>query len=211
MSGKIVGAVDGFVPGAKYLGGALSFGATLLYPEPTPQELQEQLREIKAGKEGTSNEFVIQALEKAQLELEEKIANPVGEIKVEFAEVRADMKRIFSEVGESSKKMTLEMSKLRDLISRTFQIVVDNRFKVRRTLYLYLGRHIAVRSTVYVLRLHAIWGNYIQVELIVFILRTASRQLIQRTMCFYGLGLRISSSTPSSYKPALTKTSTLKG
>ena len=157
MSGKIVGAVDGFVPGAKYLGGALSFGATLLYPEPTPQELQEQLRDIKGTIEGTSNEFIIQALEKAQLELEEKIANPVGEIKVEFAEVRADMKRIFSEVGESSKKMTLEMSKLRDMISRTFQIVVDNRFKVRRTLYLY-----SVRP-------HAIWGNYIQVELIVYI------------------------------------------
>ena len=145
VSGKIVGAVDGFVPGAKYLGGALSFGATLLYPEPTPQELQEQLRDIKATIEGTSNKFVVQALEKAQLELEEKIANPVGEIKVEFAEVRADMKRIFREVGESSKKMTLEMSKLRDLISRTFQIVVDNRFKVR-TLYLYLGRHIPVRA-----------------------------------------------------------------
>merc|ERR1719430_436143 len=39
------------------------------------------------------------------------------------------MKRILREVGESNKKMTLEMSKLRDLISRTFQIVVDNRFK----------------------------------------------------------------------------------
>ena len=89
VSGKIVGAVDGFVPGAKYLGGALSFGATLLYPEPT-----------------------------------------VGEIKVEFAEVRADMKRIFSEVGESSRKMTEEMSKMRDLINQTFQIVVDCRFKV---------------------------------------------------------------------------------
>ena len=70
MSGKIVGAVDGFVPGAKILGGALSFGATLLYPEPTPQELQEQLREIKATIEGTSNELVVQALEKVQLDLE---------------------------------------------------------------------------------------------------------------------------------------------
>ena len=136
VSGKIVGAVDGFVPGAKYLGGALSFGATLLYPEPTPQELQEQLRDIKGTIEGTSNELVVQALKKFQLELEDKIANPVGEIKVEFAEVRVDMKRIFSEVGESSKKMTLEMSKLRDLINRTFQIVVDNRFKVHCTFYL---------------------------------------------------------------------------
>ena len=138
MSGKIVGAVDGFVPGAKILGGALAFGSTLLNPEPTPQELQEQLRQIKATIDGTSNEFVAQTLEKVQMELEDKISNPIGEIKVEFAEVRADMKRIFSEVGESSKKMELEMSKLRDLVSQTFQIVVDTRFKVHCTLYLYV-------------------------------------------------------------------------
>ena len=129
-SGKVVGAVGGFVPGAKYLGGALSFGATLLYPEPTPQELQEQLREIKAALEGTSNELVLQALGKVQLELEDKIANPVGEIKVEFEEVRAEMRRIFKEVGESNNQMTEEMSRMRDLINQTFQIVVDTRFKV---------------------------------------------------------------------------------
>ena len=192
MSGKIVGAVDGFVPGAKYLGGALSFGATLLYPEPTPQELQEQLRDIKATIEGNSNEFLVQALEKVQLELEDKIANPVGEIKVEFAEVRADMKRIFSEVGESSRKMTEEMSKMRDLINQTFLIVVDSRFKVRCNI-----RMLA--------RLSVISGIY------AFILRTVLRRLMHRTMYSSGSGLKISSSTHSSYKPALPKTSTLRG
>ena len=129
-SGKVVGAVGGFVPGAKYLGGALSFGATLLYPEPTPQELKEQLRDIKATIEGTSNELVVQALEKVQLELENKIANPVGEIKVEFKEVRTEMVRIFNDVGESNKKITEEMSKMRDQINQTFHTVVDSRFKV---------------------------------------------------------------------------------
>ena len=137
VSSKIVGAVDGFVPGAKYLGGALSFEATLLHPEPTPQELQEQLKDIKSTIEGTSNELVVQALEKVKLDLEEKIANPVGEIKVEFEEVRADMKRIFSEVGKSSKKMTEEMSKMRDLINQTFHIVVDTRFKVHSNIRIY--------------------------------------------------------------------------
>ena len=137
-SGKVVGAVGGFVPGAKYLGGALSFGATLLYPEPTPQELQEQLREIKAALEGTSNELVLQALGKVQLELEDKIANPVGEIKVEFEEVRAEMGRIFKEVGESNNQMTEEMSRMRDLINQTFQIVVDTRFKVPCNIRMYL-------------------------------------------------------------------------
>ena len=54
----------------------------------------------------------------------------MGEIKVEFEEVRTEMKRIFDEVGESSKKMSEEMSKMRDLINQTFHIVVDSRFKV---------------------------------------------------------------------------------
>ena len=130
VSRKIVGAVDGFVPGAKYVGGALSFGATLLNPQPTPQELQKELRDIKATIEGTTNETIVHLLEKHQQELEEKLANPVGEIKVEFEEVRADMKRIFYEVGESSKQMSKEVSKMSDLLSQTFHVVVDNRFKV---------------------------------------------------------------------------------
>ena len=135
VSGKIVGAVEGFVPGANIIGGALSFGATLLNPEPSPQDLQKQLREIKDTIEGTSNTPMILALEKAKQELEDKIAHPVGEIKVEFEEVRVNMKRILKEVGAFDRKMTEEVSKIRDLISQTFHIVVDTRFKVSLNLY----------------------------------------------------------------------------
>ena len=130
VSGKIVGAVDGFVPGAKYVGGALSFGATLLNPQPTPQELQKELKDIKATIEETTNKTVVHLLEKHQQELEEKLANPVGEIRVEFTEVRADMKRVFFEVGELNKKMTEEMAKMRDQISQILHVVIDSRFKV---------------------------------------------------------------------------------
>ena len=130
VTGKIVGAVDGFVPGANIIGGALSFGATLLNPEPSVDDLQKQLREIKDTIEGSSNTAMILALEKAKEELEDKIAHPVGEIKVEFEEVRANMERVFKEVGALDKKMAGEMSQMRDLISQTFHIVVDTRFKV---------------------------------------------------------------------------------
>ena len=174
VSGKIVGAVDGFVPGAKYVGGALSFGATLLNPQPTPQELQKELKEIKASIEGMTNQRAVRALEKELLELEEKIANPVGEIKVEFEEVRADLKRIFNEVGDSSRNMTEEMSKMRDLISQTFNVVVDNRFKVS--------------------------SNLLQLVLTVSILRMALRRLMRHTPSFCGTALRISSTTPSRCK-----------
>ena len=47
------------------------------------------------------------------------------------------MKRIFNEVGESSRKMTEEMSKMRDLINQTFHIVVDTRFKVHSNIRIY--------------------------------------------------------------------------
>ena len=130
VTGKIVGAVDGFVPGANIIGGALSFGATLLNPEPSVEDLQKQLKEIKDTIEGSSNTAMIDALEKAKEELEDKIAHPVGEIKVEFEDVRANMEKVFKEVGALDKKMTREMSQMRDLISQTFHIVLDHRFKV---------------------------------------------------------------------------------
>ena len=78
ISGKIAGAVEGLVPGANILGGALSFGATLLKPEPSLEDLQHELREVR----------------------------------------------------NSSAQSSSEISKLKDIISQTFHLVADNRFKV---------------------------------------------------------------------------------
>ena len=130
VSSEIVGAVDGFVPGANIIGGALSFGATLLNPEPSVEDLHKQLKEIQDTIEGSSNTAIILALEKAKQEFEDKIANPVGEIKVEFREVHAQLRMVWKEVGDHNKNMTEEVSKLKDIISRTFRILVDSRFKV---------------------------------------------------------------------------------
>ena len=184
VSSKIVGAVDGFVPGANIIGGALSFGATLLNPEPSVEDLHKQLKEIQDTIEGSSNTAIILALEKAKQEFEDKIANPVGEIKVEFTEVHAQLRMVWKEVGDHNKNMTDEVSKLKDIISRTFRILVDSRFKVtvNPTSCLYYSNHF---------------------------LRTASRPLTQRTPCSSGSVSRISSNTPLSCKPALPRTSTL--
>ena len=81
ISGKIAGAVEGLVPGANIIGGALSFGATLLKPEPSLEDLQDELREVR----------------------------------------------------NSSAQSSSEISKLKDIISQTFHLVADNRFKVRKT------------------------------------------------------------------------------
>ena len=130
VSSKVVGAVDGFLPGANIIGGALAFGATLLNPEPSMEDLQKELRDIKALLEGTNSRAAQQALEKVQLELEEKIAHPIGEVKVEFQDLRGDMKKVLVEIRESNKNNSELISGIRDVISKTFLVVVDTRFKV---------------------------------------------------------------------------------
>ena len=50
---SIVDALGNFVPGLGVIGGALSFGATVLNPVPTPQELMKEIQEIKKMMEGT--------------------------------------------------------------------------------------------------------------------------------------------------------------
>ena len=52
------------------------------------------------------------------------------EIKKESGEVKVNVERILKEVVHSNNTMTEQMTKLKDLISRTFQIVVDIRYKV---------------------------------------------------------------------------------
>ena len=127
-SSKIVGAVDGFVPGANVIGGALSFGATLLNPEPSVEDLQKQLREIKQIIESSTHPTSI--LEKAMRELEDKIANTVGEIRKEFGGIRMEMREILQKEVEVHKGTSEEVSRLKDLVGKTFHIVVDSRFKV---------------------------------------------------------------------------------
>ena len=130
VSSKVVGAVEGFVPGANIIGGALSFGATLLNPPTSMEDLQKELRDIKATLEGTSSRAGKLALEKVQLELEERIANPIGEVKTEIGEVTAEMKRVFVEIGKSHKTISDDISGVKDVTNKTFSVVVDHRFKV---------------------------------------------------------------------------------
>jgi len=81
ISGKSVKGMGDFVPGASIIGGALTFGSTLLNPEPSMQDLQRELKEIKITLEkGSQSSGITRALQKEQKEIQEKIANPVGEM-----------------------------------------------------------------------------------------------------------------------------------
>ena len=46
VTAKIVEGVGGFIPGAGVIGGALFFGATLLNPAPSLQDLQKDLKQV---------------------------------------------------------------------------------------------------------------------------------------------------------------------
>ena len=175
-SGEILSFVGDFVPGAGIIGGALSFGATLLNPDPPKEDLEKQLSELKEEIKQSTSQAVVAALEKAQHDLEFKIAHPLGEIRKEFGEVRTDMQRILKKVELSSASMAGEMTKMKDLISQTFHIVVDTRFKVCPCLPI------------------------VQIDLISFFVRTASRRLMRLILSFSAMVSRISSNIHLSCK-----------
>ena len=130
------------------------------------EDLQKELRDIKALFEGTNSRAAQQALEKVQLDLEEKIAHPIGEVKIQFQDLRGDMKNILVEIRESNKNNSELISGIRDVINKTFLVVVDTRFKV------------SLSATVALL--------------ILVNLRTALRRLKQRMPFFFRTALRTS-------------------
>ena len=62
--------------------------------------------------------------------LKEDMQMELSEIQTDISEVKTDMKRILKEVEHSNTAMVEEMSKMKSLISQTFHIVVDTRYKV---------------------------------------------------------------------------------
>ena len=137
VSSKIVKVVESFVPGAGVIGGALSFGATLLNPAPSIEDLQNELKQVREALEGSGfqNDVHMRALLREQEEIKQKISHPEAEIKGDFAEIKTNMKEIFKEVvGESDDKMAEVMLAMKDRIGRTFHLVADSRYRVRKNI-----------------------------------------------------------------------------
>ena len=78
VSAAIAAAFEGFLPGAKIISGALSFGATLLNPESSGEDLIAMFEHIK------------------------------------------------QEIKSSNKEVTEEMSRVKELVTKTFHNVVNN-------------------------------------------------------------------------------------
>ena len=127
ITGTIVNALGTFVPGAAIVGGALSFGALLLYPKPSRRDLQKDLKDIQVTlmAEGFQTEAVTKALQKELIEVQEKIDNPLGETKENIGEIKMQLKNIFKEVGESHVHFSKDMTEMKDDISQTYHLVTD--------------------------------------------------------------------------------------
>ena len=131
FSAKIVKELGDFVPGAGIIGGALCFGATLLNPGPSREDLQTQLKVTQANLDQKGNsDAVMRMLIQQKKDIKYKMDNPVSEIKTDIDTVRNDMKDMFKKVGDSCDKFKGDISVIKDRIGQTFLLVADARYKV---------------------------------------------------------------------------------
>ena len=125
VSAKIVEGLRNFVPGANMIGGALSFGATLLNPQPTLKDLQQQLSEIKKDLESpTLGAVAVRLLEKEKKDILEAIEK-------ENKGVMDAMQTMFDKVSTSNTELTKDMADIKDRVNQILLHVVEARFKVR--------------------------------------------------------------------------------
>ena len=137
-TGSIIKGCGSFIPGVGIVGGALSFGSTLLNPQPSLQDLETQLGDLKAGLELISSENVSirRALEDSMKTLQEKIENPPSEIRSDFDEIKSEMQDIMTNIQQNNDCITNEIASIKDITSKTFNLVTDIRYKVS-ILYIY--------------------------------------------------------------------------
>jgi len=131
IGASIVNGMGSFLPGAGILGGAMSLGASLLHPEPTLEELREELLEIKQIlKDDSKSKAATRSAQRQKKDIEEMIENPSGEIKSNFAEIKLEMKQISKSIQNSNCEIAEDIAKMKDVISQTFLLVADVKYRV---------------------------------------------------------------------------------
>ena len=131
FSGKIVKELGEFVPGAGIIGGALCFGAVLLNPTPSREELQRQHEVAEAKFDACSNsEAEMTKLMQEKKDIRFKIDNQVSEIRTDIESVRTEMKDIIKIAGDSSEQLSGDISVIQERVGQTYQMVADVKYKV---------------------------------------------------------------------------------
>ena len=142
ITGELVSEYGNFIPGAGIIGGALSFGSSMLNPEPTMEELKKQKDEVNEGLERISEENVTirgiieNSMRQEIQKLEDKISNPCSEIRSDFDSIKSEMLLMKNEVKQNNHFIAREVAQIKDVTSKTFNLVTDIRYKVNVRTYL---------------------------------------------------------------------------
>ena len=133
VGAKIIESMGSFVPGSGILGGAMVFGASLLNAEHSIEDLQRDLQEVNKQLSDDSlmlSRAFVQALQKEKRYYEERLKNSVGELKTSFDEVKTEMRKIFKSIEEENLALSEDISRMKDVISQTFLLVADVKYRV---------------------------------------------------------------------------------
>ena len=121
IGAKIVTGMESFVP----------FGASLLNPEPTLEDLREELREIKEMmKDDMKSKVAARAFQRQVKELQQRIESPAGEIRSNFDEIKREMKDLLKSIEQENNMIFEDISRMKDVISQTFLLVADVKYRV---------------------------------------------------------------------------------
>ena len=132
VTGQIVETCGNFIPGAGLIGGALSFGASLLNPEPTLEDLKKQMTQMENSLKDISadNKFMRDYVQNGMRKLQERIDNPPDEIRSDFEKVKLEMIEMMKGIREDNDSFADEILGMKDIISKTFDLVTDINYKV---------------------------------------------------------------------------------
>ena len=111
VTAGIASGLGTFVPGFGIVGGALSLGASLLNPSATMNDVKRGKGENEANNSGTGS----------------------SEVKKDMEEVHAEVNELIKDIQRFSQSVDEEIKDIKDVVNRTFDIVVDTRYKVFHT------------------------------------------------------------------------------
>ena len=111
VTAGIASGLGTFVPGFGIVGGALSLGASLLNPSATMNDVKRGKGENEANNSGTGS----------------------SEVKKDMEEVHAEVNELIKDIQRFSQSVDQEIKDIKDVVNRTFDIVVDTRYKVFHT------------------------------------------------------------------------------
>lgn len=130
VSSKICQSFGDFVPGFNLLAGALSLGGTLLSPEPTMKDLQNQLQELKEMQTRCTNEDIKASFEKRMEKMEKKLKeNPPSEIREDFDNIRKEIKVVCEDIHSHHLIIQNDLMEIKHMIAQTLDLLIEVRYK----------------------------------------------------------------------------------